>query len=79
MYNHVAHFYGLDLNFSDKENKLQHLENMYCKHYNFLWGISKTHQQLSSLTESEIFDISKDQKQSLNQFIYFTKENWDER
>ncbi len=76
MYKHVAHFYSLQLDFLDNKCKFQPLWAVNFRHYNFLLGISKTHQQLSSSKELDIFDINQDQKYNLNQLIDFVTVNW---
>ncbi len=38
----------------------------------------KTHQDLTSSDELDIFDINQDQKYTLNQLVHFPSINWEE-
>ncbi len=79
IYNHVACFYCLESDFLAKESNLKHSQPTDCKCYEFLQGMSKTYQDLSSLIEPNIVNVNKDQKHSLHKFIYFTSETWNEQ
>ncbi len=79
MYFYVISFYCKEIALLDDDHHPSVLHQQDIDRRAFLTGMCQLYHSLTSRNEPDIFDINRDQKLELNQYIHFAQTNWDAR